>query len=87
VPLIGKVQGVMMQTAAPRCVPLALLNLLAGRSVDWLVMSEDLPAPGNRVIVDSAGRITTARRRPWHGDPSPPPQAGEAAAARPATTC
>jgi choline dehydrogenase-like flavoprotein len=59
--LIGKVQGVMMKTAAPRGVPLALLDQVAKRSVEWLVMAEDLPSPENRVIVDSAGRITTAR--------------------------
>jgi choline dehydrogenase-like flavoprotein len=59
--LIGKVQGVMMKSAAPRRVPLALLNQIAGRSVEWLIMGEDLPHPDSRVIVDSAGRITTAR--------------------------
>jgi choline dehydrogenase-like flavoprotein len=60
--LIGKVQGVMMKSAAPRGVPLALLNQVARRSVEWLVMAEDLPAPDNRVLVDAQGRITTARR-------------------------
>jgi choline dehydrogenase-like flavoprotein len=60
--LIGKVQGVMMKTAAPRAVPLPLLDQAARRSVEWLVMAEDLPDPDNRVIVDSAGRITTVRR-------------------------
>ena len=59
--LIGKVQGVMMKTAAPRGMPLAVLDQVAGRSVEWLVMAEDLPSPGNRVIVDGAGRITTVR--------------------------
>ena len=59
--LIGKVQGVMMKTAAPRGVPRRLLGAVAGRSVEWLVMAEDLPSPDSRVIVDSAGRITTAR--------------------------
>ena len=59
--LIGKVQGLMMKSAAPRGVPLALLNQIARRSVEWLIMAEDLPTPENRVTVDSAGRITTAR--------------------------
>jgi choline dehydrogenase-like flavoprotein len=59
--LIGKVQGVMMKTAAPRGVPLAALNQVARRSTEWLVMAEDLPSPDNRVIVDSAGRIATVR--------------------------
>jgi choline dehydrogenase-like flavoprotein len=34
---------------------------VARRSVEWLVMSEDLPAPDNRVLVDGAGRIVTPR--------------------------
>jgi choline dehydrogenase-like flavoprotein len=59
--LIGKVQGVMMKSAAPRAVPLAVLNAVAGRSVEWLVMAEDLPAAENRVTVDRSGRIATAR--------------------------
>ncbi len=58
--LIGKVQGVMMKSWATR-VPLAVLDRVARRSVEWLVMSEDLPAPDNRVTVDGAGTITTAR--------------------------
>ena len=58
--LIGKVQGVMMKTAAPRAIPLALLNRIAGRSVEWLVMAEDLPSRENRVTLDG-GRIKTAR--------------------------
>ncbi|HEX4679956.1 MAG TPA: GMC family oxidoreductase [Gaiellaceae bacterium] len=59
--LIGKVQGVMMKTAAPRGVPVAALNQIARRSVEWLVMAEDLPHRDNRVTVDGAGRIMTAR--------------------------
>jgi choline dehydrogenase-like flavoprotein len=59
--LIGKVQGAMMKTAAPRLVPRRVLDGVAARSVEWLVMAEDLPAPENRVTVDAAGRITTAR--------------------------
>lgn len=58
--LIGRVDGVMMKSWATR-VPLPLLRQLARRSVEWLVMSEDLPHPDNRVTVDSSGRITTAR--------------------------
>jgi choline dehydrogenase-like flavoprotein len=59
--LIGKVQGVMMKSAAPRGVPLRALDLVAHRSVEWLIMAEDLPSPDCRVTVDGAGRITTAR--------------------------
>jgi choline dehydrogenase-like flavoprotein len=59
--LIGKVQGAMMKTAAPRGVPVGVLNQIARRSVEWLIMAEDLPALENRVTVDAAGTITTAR--------------------------
>lgn len=59
--LIGKVQGVMMKTAAPPGVPRRVLDQVARRSVEWLVMAEDLPSRDSRVTVDSAGRITTAR--------------------------
>ncbi|MGZ4177699.1 MAG: FAD-dependent oxidoreductase [Solirubrobacteraceae bacterium] len=59
--LIGKVQGTMMRDQAPRAVPTAVLDHVAERSVAWLVMAEDLPHPDNRVIFDSAGRITTVR--------------------------
>jgi choline dehydrogenase-like flavoprotein len=59
--LIGKVQGVMMQSAAPRGVPRAVLDQVARRSVEWLIMAEDLPSPDSSVTVDGAGRITTAR--------------------------
>ena len=58
--LIGKVQGIMMKSWATR-VPLAVLDRVAHRSVEWLVMAEDLPAAGNRVTVDRAGTITTSR--------------------------
>jgi choline dehydrogenase-like flavoprotein len=58
--LIGKVQGVMMKASAAR-IPLAVLNQVARRSVEWLVMAEDLPSGDNRVTVDAGGTITTAR--------------------------
>ena len=59
--LIGKVHGAVMKTSAPRAVPRAILDRLAARSVEWLIMSEDLPSADSAVTVDSAGRITTAR--------------------------
>jgi len=58
--LIGKVQGIMMKSWATH-VPLAVLNQLARRSVEWLVMAEDLPSPANRVTIDGSGSIVTAR--------------------------
>jgi choline dehydrogenase-like flavoprotein len=58
--LIGKVQGTMMKSEA-RWAPISLLDMASARSVEWLVMAEDLPDPENRVTIDSAGRITTVR--------------------------
>ena len=46
-----------MLTANKPLVPRPVLQALADRSVDWWVMSEDLPSPENRITVDSAGRI------------------------------
>jgi choline dehydrogenase-like flavoprotein len=50
----------MMKAAAPR-VPLGVLDQIARRSVEWLIMGEDLPSPDSRVTVGDHGRITTAR--------------------------
>lgn len=60
--LIGKVQGSMMKSHATRA-PLAVLNRVADRSVEWVVMSEDLPSVHNRVTVDVDGRIQVSWRR------------------------
>ena len=57
---IGKVQGVMMKSWATR-VPLRVLEAIARRSVEWLVMAEDLPDPANRVTLTASGRIRTSR--------------------------
>jgi choline dehydrogenase-like flavoprotein len=57
---IGKVQGVMMKSWATR-VPRPVLDAIARRSVEWVVMGEDLPDPRNRVTLSPAGRIRTAR--------------------------
>ena len=59
--LIGKVQGVMMKSCGDRGVPRACWTRSRGRSVEWLVMAEDLPSPDNRVIIDGPGASTTAR--------------------------
>ncbi len=53
---LGKLQGGML-TANMRWVPEALMSWFAERSVDWWIMSEDLPDPNNRVTVDSDGKI------------------------------
>ena len=53
---VGKLQGVMMRGAAPQA-PDWSLRAAARRSVDWWVMSEDLPDPANRATLDASGNI------------------------------
>jgi choline dehydrogenase-like flavoprotein len=54
--LLGKLQAGML-TANQRWVPKPILGALAHRSVDWWVMSEDLPDLQNRVTLGAGGRI------------------------------
>ena len=61
VQLIGKVQGIMMKSFAKH-VPLPILNLVSDHSVEFVVMSEDLPHPDNRVTIDKNGAIKIARK-------------------------
>ncbi len=60
--MIGKVQGSMMKTHATRA-PLRLLDRMATRSMECLVMTEDLPSVHNRVTVTRDGRIAVSWRR------------------------
>ena len=53
---LGKLQAGML-TAAKPMVPHAILQGMADRSVDWWVMSEDLPDPENRVTLGSDGSV------------------------------
>jgi choline dehydrogenase-like flavoprotein len=54
--LLGKLQAGML-AASQRWIPRPLLAAFAERSVDWWVMSEDLPHLENRVAIDSNGGI------------------------------
>jgi len=53
---VGKLHSAMMRGAAP-CAPDWALGYAARHSVDWWVMSEDLPDLANRVTIDAAGNI------------------------------
>jgi choline dehydrogenase-like flavoprotein len=57
----GKVQPEMLQGKKDWVVR-TFRKFIAARSVDFWVMSEDLPTPDNRVTVDEQGRIHLARR-------------------------
>jgi choline dehydrogenase-like flavoprotein len=52
----GRTHGVMAQTVVP-WIPLWAYEAWVSRGVDWLVMSEDLPAASNRVTIAPDGRI------------------------------
>ena len=54
--LLGKLQAPMLAGSVP-LVPQWMLGEVVGRSVDWYLMTEDLPDPDNRISLDSAGRI------------------------------
>lgn len=54
--LLGKVDGTILKTNIKQA-PLFALSWLAKRSVDWYVMSEDLPSAESRVRLDGQGRI------------------------------
>jgi choline dehydrogenase-like flavoprotein len=53
---VGKLQAAMLAAERPH-IPRTILGAIAARSVDWWVMSEDLPDTENRVTVDNNGAI------------------------------
>ena len=57
----GRTHGVMAQIVVP-WIPLWAYDAWVARGVDWLVMSEDLPRPENRVTIDPDGRIRLTYR-------------------------
>ncbi len=52
---LGKLQAGML-SASKQYLPKTLLRAMAARSMDWWVMSEDLPDPANRVTLGSGGQ-------------------------------
>ena len=52
----GRTHGVMAQTVVP-WIPVWAYEAWVARGVDWLAISEDLPRPDNRVVVERDGRI------------------------------
>ncbi len=53
---VGKVQAAMLAAETPWA-PRPALRAVADRSVDWWVMSEDLPVPENRVSLSPSGGV------------------------------
>lgn len=56
VQLLGRVSGAVLKSSMPR-VPEWMLNQIAGHTIDFYAMSEDLPSPESRVSMDGE-RIT-----------------------------
>lgn len=64
--LLGKLNGSILKAGLPakfRWLPTFVLNWLANHSVDWYVMSEDLPNPESRVSLDDDGCIRLSWQR------------------------
>ena len=59
---VGKLQAAMLVGGAPSFTPRAVLKEIAARSVDWWIMSEDLPDPANRVTIAPDGGIRVTWR-------------------------
>lgn len=59
---VGKLQAAMLAGSAPSWTPRVVLGEMARHSVDWWVMSEDLPDPANRVTLAPDGAIRIAWR-------------------------
>jgi choline dehydrogenase-like flavoprotein len=56
----GRTHGVMAKVVGDGIVPgipLRYYDAWVSRGVDWLAMSEDLPDPENRVLIDGQGRL------------------------------
>ena len=60
--MVGKFDGPMLKTGAPSFVPVAMLNQMGKRSIDFWLTSEDLPDPENRVMVGPGGRTVPKYR-------------------------
>jgi len=62
VQLLGKINGDILKANAPRYAPRLALDFMARHAVDWYMMTEDLPNPESRVMVDGKGIILQWRR-------------------------
>ncbi len=64
VQLLGRVSGAILKSNMPR-VPEWLLNRIAGHTIDFYAMSEDLPSPESRVTVDGDRIVLHWVRSNW----------------------
>lgn len=59
---VGKLDGETLRAGAPKIAPGWTLDLMARHSLDFWLTSEDLPAPSNRVTLDSRGGVVLSCR-------------------------
>ncbi|NRQ16209.1 FAD-dependent oxidoreductase [Ensifer sesbaniae] len=62
VQLLGKINGDILKANAPLWAPRFAFDFIAGHAVDWYMMTEDLPNPESRIMVDGKGIIMQWRR-------------------------
>ncbi len=62
VQLLGKINGDILKANAPAYAPRFALDFMAGHAIDWYMMTEDLPNPESRIMVDGKGIIMQWRR-------------------------
>lgn len=62
VQLLGKINGDILKANAPMWAPRFAFDFMAGHAVDWYMMTEDLPNPESRIMVDGRGIIMQWRR-------------------------
>ncbi len=61
--LLGKISGTIL--ASQSSLPLVIANWIASHSVDWYVMSEDLPNLDSRVILQNDKIVLDWKRSNW----------------------
>jgi len=61
--LLGKITGPIL--SANSTLPRALAGLIAGRSIDLLAMSEDLPDPDSRIRLQGGQIVMDWRQKNW----------------------
>jgi len=64
VQLLGRVSGQILKASLPQ-VPLWMLNKLSAHAIDFYAMSEDLPHPDSRIMVDGERIIMQWQRTNW----------------------
>ncbi|MBV7519801.1 MULTISPECIES: GMC family oxidoreductase [Sinorhizobium/Ensifer group] len=62
VQLLGKINADILKANAPIWGPRFAFDFMAGHAVDWYMMTEDLPNPESRIMVDGKGIIMQWRR-------------------------